>query len=117
MARESQFLNEVLGRLAPIGARGRSMFGGFGIYVDDVMMALIADDVVYFKTDESNRGDFEDRGTGPFMYAGKRGKPIAMSYHEVPDDILEDPDDLLLWAEKAVAVARRNKKPKRKKKY
>ena len=92
------------------------MFGGFGVYVDDVMMALVADGVVYFKTDDTNRGAYEDRGTGPFMYSGKRGQPIAMSYHEVPDDIFDDPDDLLVWAETARAVAKRNKKPKCKKK-
>jgi DNA transformation protein len=114
MARESEFLNEVIGRLAPIGARGRSMFGGFGVYVDDVMMALVADDVVYFKTDDSNRADYEDRGSAPFMYSGKRGQPIAMSYHEVPDEVFDDVDDLILWAEKALAVAKRNKKTKKK---
>ena len=90
------------------------MFGGFGVYIDGVMMGLIADDVAYFKTDDSNRGDYETLGTGPFMYAGKRGKPIAMSYHQVPDDVFEDTDELIAWAEKASIVAKKNSKKTKK---
>ena len=112
MARTSEYLNEVLGRLAPLDVRGRSMFGGFGVYIDDVMIGLIADDVIYFKTDDSNRNDYEALGSEPFMYTGKRGQPIAMSYHQVPDDVFEEPDEFIAWAEKALVVAKRNKRSK-----
>ena len=111
MARESEFLNDLLYRLAPLGARARSMFGGFGVYIDDTMMGLVADDVIYFKTGDGNRSDYEDMGAGPFEYTGKRGKPISMSYHQVPDDIFEDTDALIAWALKASAEAKASKKP------
>lgn len=87
--------------------RGRSMFGGVGIYAGDAFFALIADDTLYFKVDESNRPDFEARAMGPFRPYGEEGE--VMQYYQVPDDLLEDPESLRQWAEKAIRVARRAK--------
>jgi DNA transformation protein len=89
------------------------MFGGVGIYSGAFFFALIADDVLYFKVDDSNRTDFERRGMGPFRPYGEDGE--VMQYYEVPADLLEDPEQLRTWAEKAVAVARskRARRPRR----
>ena len=54
------FIVDQLSRIAP-RVRARSMFGGVGIYSGDLFFALIADDALYFKVDDSNRGDFEAR--------------------------------------------------------
>jgi DNA transformation protein len=88
--------------------RARSMFGGVGIYAGELFFALIAEDAVYFKVDDSTRGDFEARGMGPFRPYGEDGE--TMGYYQVPEDLLEDPDELGRWAEKAIEVARRAKK-------
>lgn len=41
--------------LAPLGAvRARRMFGGYGLYVDDLFVALIAVDRLYLKADETS---------------------------------------------------------------
>ncbi len=87
--------------------RARPMFGGVGIYSGDVFFALIADDTLYFKVDDSTRSDFEARGMGPFRPFGDAGG--TMQYYQLPEDLLEDPEALRLWAEKAVAIARQNK--------
>jgi DNA transformation protein len=87
--------------------RARPMFGGVGIYSGDLFFALIADDVLYFKADASTRPDFEARGMGPFRPFGDEGG--TMQYYQVPEDLLEDPDALRPWAEKAAAIARQNK--------
>ncbi len=100
------FVLEQLGRGTP-GVRSRSMFGGVGIYASDVFFALIADDALYFKVDDSNRPDFEARDMGPFRPYGEGGE--VMQYYRVPEDLLEDPEGLGLWAQKAIAVARRAK--------
>lgn len=94
--------------------RSRGMFGGFGIFHDDVMFGLIAYDVLYFKVDDGNIGDYEDAGSEPFTYEGKN-KPIRMSYWRVPDSVYDSQDVLIGWGEKALEAARRNKKPSRKK--
>lgn len=83
------------------------MFGGVGIYAGRLFFALIADDTLYFKVDDSTRGDFEARGMGPFRPYGADGE--AMQYYQVPEELLEDPEALRPWAEGAIAVARRAK--------
>lgn len=97
-----EFALEQLGRVAPITSRG--MFGGVGIYSEGLFFALIDDDRLYFKVDQTNRGDFEELGMGPFRPFGDDSKP--MQYYEVPGDLLEDHHRLRQWVEKAVQVSR-----------
>ena len=94
----------------------RSMFGGAGVFRDNVMFGLIAWETLYLKTGDGNRADYEAAGMEPFTYEGK-SKPIAMSYHQVPPDILEDAEALGEWSRKAFDVAlaaQKAKPPKRK---
>ncbi len=110
------FLHDQLEPFGPITIR--SMFGGAGLFRDGVMFGLIAYDTLYFKTSDANRAEYEDAGMGPFTYEGK-SKPVTMSYHQVPADLLEDPDELSQWARRAFDVALESKKaqkPKRPKK-
>ncbi len=103
---------EQLNQVAPVSAR--PMFGGYGLYADGVMFALIADKSLYFKVDDENRADYLEANMEPFIYE-RHGKPIQMSYYQLPATVLEDPATLLSWIEKAQAAARRSKKPKRSK--
>ena len=96
------------------GITAKRMFGGHGIFRDGLMFGLVADSTLYLKVDDQNIGDFAARGLGPFTYEGK-GKPMSMSYHQAPEEALDDPDDMIEWAESAYAAAIRSKKPKRKK--
>jgi DNA transformation protein len=106
------FVLEQLGRVLP-AVRGRSMFGGLGIYSREWFFALVDDDVLYFKVNESSRREFEQRGMGPFRPAGPDGE--VMQYYEVPTDVLEDVEALHTWASRAIAAAasarRRRKAP------
>ena len=105
------FVLEQLSRVIP-RIRARSMFGGVGIYAGDLFFALIADDTLYFKVDDSNRPDFEALGMGPFLpYGDERDK---MQYYQVPADLLDDPEALRPWAEKSIAVAALKAKKKSK---
>jgi DNA transformation protein len=104
------FIVDQLGRAVP-RIRARSMFGGVGIYSGDLFFGLIDDDTLYFKVDDSNRPDFTARQMEPFRPYGEDGE--TMGYYEVPADLLEDPETLRPWAEKAIAVAGRKRKAKR----
>ncbi|HEX7023202.1 MAG TPA: TfoX/Sxy family protein [Gemmatimonadales bacterium] len=106
------FVLDQLGRVAG-GIRARGMFGGVGIYAGEHFFALVDDDTLYFKVDDSNRGDFEAIGMGPFRPFGEGGE--VMQYYEVSADILEDADELSAWVAKAIEVARRAKKRGKKK--
>jgi DNA transformation protein len=101
------FVLEQLGRTAP-GIRARSMFGGVGIYAADLFFALLDDDTLYFKVDDTTRPQFENRGMAPFRPYGEDGE--VMKYYEVPADVLEDTEGLKAWVEAAIAAARRAKR-------
>jgi DNA transformation protein len=101
------FALEQLQRTIP-DVRARSMFGGVGVYAGDLFFGLMDDDILYFKVDDSNRGRFEERGMGPFRPYGDGGE--IMQYYEVPADVLEDVDLLASWVEASVAVARKAKR-------
>ena len=90
------------------------MFGGVGIYSNDLFFALIDNDALYLKTDATTRLEFEAHGMGPFRPAGDHGE--TMGYHQLPGEILENPDALSRWIEAALSVARQARKrrsPKR----
>ena len=68
-ARASEFLDYLLDQLGPLqGLRWRFMFGGVGLFRDEVMFAIVVDDALYLKTDEMTRAAFEAQGMAPFRY-------------------------------------------------
>ena len=96
----------VLDQLSGLGeVTAKAMFGGVGLYWRDLFFAIIARDVLYFKTDQENVGEYEQAGMEAFRPYPDR--PGTMRYHEVPTGVLEDPEELLVWARKAVGAARR----------
>lgn len=104
-----EYLTYVLDQLQQVGpVTAKRMFGGAGIYASGVVFALVADDVLYLKADETNREDFERAGAGPFQ--PWPDKPMTMSYYEVPADVLEDRDLLRQWGQKALHAAGRKMK-------
>jgi len=90
----------------------RRMFGGHGFFYGDTMFALIADETLYLRVDDQTRDAFDAAGCEQWVYDGK-GRSQAMPYWTVPDGALEDPDELLPWARRAVEAALRNRKPKK----
>ena len=105
MKASPDFVAHVVDLLSAMGpVLSRRMFGGAGLYFDGLFFALVADDVLYFKADDTNRQDFLDAGSEPFRPFPD--KP-SMGYYAVPDDVLDDADELARWAQKAVAVAQR----------
>jgi DNA transformation protein len=101
------FVLDQLGRVVPV--IGKFMFGGVGIYSDGLFFALIAEDRLYFKVDETNRPDFEHFSMEPFR---PFGEDSAMGYHELPADVLEDSNRLPLWIKKSIAIAAGAKRKK-----
>jgi len=101
-----EYVLEQLGRVEPV--TGRSMFGGVGIYSGGLFFALMDDDSVYLKVDDTNRADFEAAGMGPFRPFGDDSH--VMQYYELPAELLEEPDRLRPWVHKALDVARRKRR-------
>lgn len=107
-----EHLKDTLRGLGPVAVR--RMFGGAGIYADGVMFALVADDTLYLKADETTKQTFEAEGLAPFGYEGG-GRTITLPYWRAPERLFDDPDEMTDWARAALDVARRAaaKKPKR----
>ncbi|MBL6786356.1 MAG: TfoX/Sxy family protein [PS1 clade bacterium] len=97
----------------------RHMFGGAGVYYRDVMFALISNETLYLKADDVNRLMFEAADTNPFLFKPKTGKnagkSVALSFWELPEELLDDPDALLDWLNASVDAAFRSKARTRKK--
>ncbi len=95
-------------QLAPLGAVAvKRMFGGAGVFVDGLMIGLVAEDVLYLKVDAASRPAFEREGLPAFTYRRQGGKATVMSYSRAPDRLLDDPDEMLAWARRALEAARR----------
>lgn len=113
MAVSESYKDYVIDQLGKLGiVTVKKMFGGAGIYYDGLIFGLLADDVLYFKVDDSNKSDYEKMGMEPFQPFAD--KPMVMPYFEVPIDILEDREMLAEWARKSLNASRnKNTKPKK----
>lgn len=84
----------------------RRMFGGAGLWADDVMFALITRDVIYLKADDESIAAFEAENCSPFSYTTKNGRHTLTSYWRLPERLYDDPEELAVWARRALGVAR-----------
>lgn len=105
IGKTGEFLCRVLELFAPLGdVRSRRMFGGYGIFLNDSMFALITkDEELFLKADDLNRPAFEHMGLRPY------GK---MPYYAAPTDSLKDWEDIRSWAQGAVEASLRAKASK-----
>lgn len=93
----------------------RKMFGGYGIYLQGVMFALIADEQLYLKVDEQNLVYFNELNLPAFQFP-RGNKLISMSYHLAPDGVFEDSEQAGIWGQRAYAAALRADSKSNKKK-
>ena len=120
-SQDVEFVSLVVDLMQSIGPVGsKRMFGGFGIFLQDLMFGLIADNELYLKADASNQAEFDDLGLQPFSY-NKNGTEMKMSYYQAPEEALEDSEAMNRWAGIGYAAAlraaaRKQKKIKNKKK-
>jgi DNA transformation protein len=119
VSRVPEFVAWVVERLEPLGPlRTRALFGGHGLWLDDAVgedpsargkglfFALFADDVLYLKADDETRTFFTGQGLEPFRpFDGD----TVMDYYPVPDEVLEHPERLLAWANRALGAALRSR--------
>lgn len=104
MAVSDSYLTYVLEQLD--GVRGvvtKRMFGGVGIYSGETFFAVIDNDTLFFKVDETLAVKYRERGMPPF--APIPGQKPMMGYYQVPPEVLEDPDGLAAWAKDSIKVA------------
>jgi DNA transformation protein len=102
-----ELANHCVELFEPLGTvRARRMFGGHGIYVDDLFVAIIAFDRIYLKADGHTRAAFEAAGCEPFVYDGA-GKQVTVGYWTVPAEAMDSPPQMQPWARRAIEAALR----------
>ncbi len=111
MPNPSQFLEYVLEQLEPLGSiESKSMFGGYGIYLDDAIFAITSNDQLWLKADDENRESFTKLGMKPFR--PYRDNNTVMPYYAVPPATLDDQEELLKLAKPAVEAGLRSRHKK-----
>jgi DNA transformation protein len=101
----AEFLRE---QLAPMGrVTMRRMFGKTGVFCNGLMFGMIADDVLFVRVDEHNKAVFKEAGSAPPLNYEKQGRTIDLAFWRVPERLLDEPAELVVWARAALAAARR----------
>ena len=115
MANDAEFVRRCLFLLSSLGpVEAKRMFGGHGLFLDGIMLALLASNRLFLKCDDETTGAFAAAGSKPFTYQ-RGGKATAMSYWSAPEAAMSDPGAMEPWAAHAASAARRaaQKKPRR----
>jgi DNA transformation protein len=91
--------------LSPLGAvRVRRMFGGWGLYVDELFLAIVAFERLYLKTTPESLPRFIAAGGEAFRYSAK-GREVTLSYCTAPAEALDSPAQMTPWARLALQAA------------
>ena len=101
----AEFLRELLAPLGPLTMR--RMFGKTGVFCDGLMLGMVTDNTLYFRVDDNNRAAFKEAESSPPLSYQKKGCTIDLSFWRAPERLFDEPDELLAWAQAALAAARR----------
>lgn len=106
---DREVLDHSLELLSSLGAvQPKRMFGGWGLYLDGVMFALIANEELYLKVDETALPQWQAAGGHPFVYEARRRR-VSLSYWTAPAEALESPALMRPWARLALEAALRQR--------
>jgi DNA transformation protein and related proteins len=115
MAVRADFANYCSELLSSAGrVHGKRMFGGYGLYVDNVFVAIVAGETLYLKTDEQTQQKFAGARCTPFQFTA-RGKQQVTSYWSAPAEAMDSAEAMAPWARLAIESAMRAAGGKRRK--
>ena len=83
----------------------KRMFGGVGLYCEGRMFGLIDDDTVYLRVDDQTRPEFLEREMPAFHPIKSNPAKVSENYFQLPADVLEDNEQLVAWARRAVQAS------------
>ncbi|WP_421864838.1 TfoX/Sxy family protein [Motiliproteus sp.] len=103
--KKNEFVSHLLDLMQVLGpVEARRMFGGYGIFLQGLMFALVDGQDLYLKVDDQTRADYEAQGLEPFRYF-RAGKPCALNYYQAPESVIEEQALMRLWGSRAFDVA------------
>jgi DNA transformation protein len=108
MVASDSFADVLREQLAPLGhVTVRRMFGKTGVFCDGLMLAMVRDDMLYFRVDDDNRAMFKEAEAFPPLNYEKGGGSIDLAFWRAPERLFDEPDEFLAWARAALGAARR----------
>ena len=108
MVASDEFAEFLRDQLAPLGRISmRRMFGKTGVFCDGFMLGMVRDNTLYFRVDDDNRADFKEAEAFPPLNYEKKGGSIDLSFWRAPERLFDEPEELVTWAQSALAAARR----------
>lgn len=96
------YVTEQLAFLGPIS--NRSIFGAVGIFIEDRLLGIVSNGVLYLHTGPVNRDDYLARGARQFK-PYPNAFDLTTDHHAVPEDIVGDVEQLKRWGERALLAA------------
>jgi DNA transformation protein and related proteins len=105
MPNTPDFVAHVMELMRPARATAKAMFGGHGVYIDEVFVAILVDDVLYLKCDADRAAAFDALDLSPFVYMSKDGRRLVTKYRRAPDEALENSSEMRRWLSLALAAA------------
>jgi DNA transformation protein len=85
--------------------RRRRMFGGHGLYVDGLFVAIIAFDRLYLKANADTAPRFEAAGGERFVHSAAGRQPVSLNFWTTPAEAMESPARMRPWARLAAQAA------------
>jgi DNA transformation protein len=71
------------------------------------MLGMVTNNTLYLRVDDLNRATFKEAESSPPLSYEKKGVTIDLSFCRAPERLFEEHDELLTWAQAALATARR----------
>jgi DNA transformation protein and related proteins len=104
---DESFGDFILDQLAGLDdIEARRMFGGYGLYQDEIFFGILHKGKLFFKIDDSTVDEYRKRKMKPFR---PNDRQTLKSYYQVPVEIIEDADQLGRWASRAIACQKRKR--------
>jgi DNA transformation protein len=104
MTADPDWLHDLFALFGPV--RLKRMFSGYGVYSGEFCVALAVKPGLCLRVDETSRPQFEAIGAAPFRYTKKTGEVTVNAWWRLPDEIMDDPEDLARLARLSLATAR-----------
>lgn len=80
----------------------KPMMWWYCIYKSAKIFAIYAFELIYLKTHENNLQDFLDSWAKQFEFEKKNWVVARMWYYVLPEEVMENRDELKIWIEKAL---------------
>jgi DNA transformation protein len=98
----TSYVTEELAFLGRIS--NRAIFGGQGIFIDERLLGIVINQVLYLHTSKNNLDDYVSRGMKQFK-PYPNAFDLTTDHHQVPDEVVKSPELLREWGKRALEAA------------